>query len=128
MTAQEHKTRMDTILKKRLSMPPIECNTFIGCSDTLGAVAKGVYLNVLAHIQICEHYERDISNLDLVFDASFHRITQEQMAEALAVLAEEGLLYRNDMGEWCVGDLDNEREIKAAHSLKTRSLFNGGAI
>ena len=120
---ESNKKDWDAILVKKLSMPPVECNTFTACSDTLGAVAKGVYLNVLAHITLCKHYGKDISNLDFVFDYSFHKITPEQMAEALVILAEEGLLYRDENGEWCVCEKDNELEFDKAHPLKTNSLF-----
>lgn len=120
-------SEIEITLKKKLSMPETEINTFIGVSDTIGAVAKGVYLTIISTINAMEHYGKSITDDDLyfLFSAGFHRITEQQMTEALMILAEEGLLNRSvEDGEWCINSFDNDRntiELQKLESLFKRS-------
>ena len=109
-------------LKKDLSMPDTQCNTFIALSDRIGATAKGIYLSILAHIQHAEHYgyEFDLDNEHCIWGCEYHKITKNQFHEALLVLAQEGLLGRDENGEWWINTWNNEREKQEMYKL---SLF-----
>lgn len=104
-------------LKRHLSMPTTEINTFIANSDTIGAVAKGIYLTILADIVIAEHFNHKITAPML--SADFHKVSESQITEALMTLAQEGLLYRDECGEWCINTFDNERELIEIQKLET---------
>lgn len=107
-------------LKRHLSMPTTEINTFIANSDTLGAVAKGIYLTLLANIVIAEHFNRKIDAPML--SANFHKVSESQITEALMTLAQEGLLYRDECGEWYVNTFDNRRD--SIEIQKLEALFS----
>ena len=127
MTEQERDKKMQVILRKNLTMPPVEINAFIANRDTLSATAKGIYVSLLAHILITKEHGREIDDrdIDIWLDSGFNKITESQMRDALANLASEGLLYKDEYGEWVICDLDNNSNAKAEHNLNTQTL--GGA-
>lgn len=127
MTEQERDQKMQVILRKKLTMPPVEVNAFIANRDTLSATAKGIYVSLLAHILLSQEYGREIDDrdIDIWLDSGFNKITESQMRDALANLASEGLLYKDEYGEWVICDLNNNNNAKAEHNLHTQTL--GGA-
>ncbi len=110
---------------EKKTTPVLILDAFFARSDRLGATAKGIYITLLAHCLICEQQNRSVDDgvLSIIMSAEFQNISEKQLAEALATLAHEGLLYKLDDGEWCLGDYKSLPDEGMVEIAKFNDLF-----